>query len=96
MNFLSFLGRGKPWQKNESSVFESMLSQEAGPSLTVDKWFQVLKTVSHDANIRLNFSFAIETDNSNNAPPVGRFSDFGTMINHIAAKKAKGWDAYEK
>eukprot|EP00339_Tiarina_fusa_P005310 CAMPEP_0117006838 /NCGR_PEP_ID=MMETSP0472-20121206/6933_1 /TAXON_ID=693140 ORGANISM="Tiarina fusus, Strain LIS" /NCGR_SAMPLE_ID=MMETSP0472 /ASSEMBLY_ACC=CAM_ASM_000603 /LENGTH=514 /DNA_ID=CAMNT_0004708437 /DNA_START=125 /DNA_END=1669 /DNA_ORIENTATION=+ len=91
-DFKHFTGRSKPWQQNQSSVFETM-SMEGEPILPAEKWYRALAIASKKADVQLNFSFA--TEGGHGDPPVGRFSDYGTMINHIKAKRANNWTAYE-
>ena len=90
-DFKHFTGKSKPWQKNLTTI-EKYMSREGVPIKREDKWYHALKTVSQNAKVPLNFSFAVKTGTRD--PPIGRFSDFPTMIRHISAKAARNWTAY--
>jgi hypothetical protein len=68
------------------------MSTEGEPILATEKWYRALNIASQKASVHLNFSFATESGSGDS--PVGRFSDYGSMIKHIKAKEANNWNAY--
>jgi hypothetical protein len=89
---ITSVGRSKPWQQNRS-VLHYLLPDTGEPKSNIEQWYYALKIVERRANVKANFDF---TDRAEDAPPpVGRFSNYGSMIAHIREKAYNNWTVYE-
>jgi hypothetical protein len=78
---ITSVGKSKPWQQNCSAL---------KPKSYHEQWYNALKILKRRANVKTNFDFTKCA-----APPVGRFSDYGSMIEHIRKKAYNNWIVYE-
>jgi hypothetical protein len=92
-DYMHFTGRGKPWDMNYTSLEDRMTSEPASIQSSLfsmkSSWFSALTSVAKE------ISFNISRSTFGRRQYVGSFSEKGTMYRHIAAKKARGWTAYQ-
>jgi hypothetical protein len=75
------IGKDKPWGQNRSALT---------PKSHHEQWYDALKIVERRANVKTHIDFAKRA-----GPPVGRFSEYGSMIEHIREKAYNNWTVYE-
>jgi hypothetical protein len=89
-DFHHFTGKAKPWDQQYTALEERLdsegLSDKQSPS---SRWFTTLKSAAQDINFNISQSSFGRDKN------VGRYSTYQSMYAHIAAKKARGWTAYQ-
>ena len=60
---------------------------------SVDHWFRTLREIEKETNITLSLDF-MRGSKERRRPPVGRFSSYEKMIDHIRAKRWNNWTSY--
>jgi hypothetical protein len=78
---ITSVGKSKPWQQNRSAL---------KPKSDHEQWYDALKIVERRANVKTNFNFS-----KGAAPPLGKWSKYGPMIEHIREKAYNNWTVYE-
>jgi hypothetical protein len=90
------VGKGKPWEQNRYALYYHLeVPADTGkPKTDMEQWYYTLKIVEKRANVKANFDFIINKL-AQEAPPVGRFSNYRPMLAHIKEKAYHNWTVYE-
>ena len=88
------VGKSKPWQQNRSVLLHDLLPDTGEPKSNIEQWYYALNIVERRANVKANFDFTKYEEDASR-PPVGKFSNYGSMILHIREKADNNWTSYE-
>eukprot|EP00934_Nitzschia_sp_Nitz4_P006470 Nitzschia sp. Nitz4//scaffold7_size249615//178403//179910//NITZ4_001194-RA/size249615-augustus-gene-0.37-mRNA-1//-1//CDS//3329558493//6460//frame0 len=103
VHFHHFTGSSKPWEPLQYSRYIEHLNNDTTksdlrPHLPTGsillQWYETLDLIEERYGRKV-FNFSHVLDPKSEGPPVGRFSAFGQMFQHLEAKAARNWSAYQ-